>query len=245
MLIDNKFLYISLPRCGSTAFHYSCILAGLDIENIDSRVDLDNSKIDFSSIDESKIMNFIEHGHTPLIELQKKFGYELPIVAVKRNNYERFYSLYKHVIFELNRIGFSELSYKFSNFNLDDLFFFNSSDIMTKKNRYNCISNYLLHISPELIYNEMYQYIINIIDILLTPLSHWHNHNKNINWFDINEIKKLEEWVSKITNTEFKLRHVNSSSFIETNLKFDDEFIEKYNYVYEYYDSPKSNNSVI
>jgi hypothetical protein len=190
-------------------------------------------------------MNIIEHGHTPLIELQKKFGYDLPIVAVRRNKYERFYSLYKHIIFELDRIGVSDLSCKFSNFNLKDLFFFNKFDMMTKESRYRCIRNYLLQISPELIHNELYQYIVNILDILLTPLSHWHHHNKDINWFDINETKKLEEWVSNIINTEFKLMHVNSSSFIQTNLKLDDMFIEKYDSVYEYYDSPKSNKSVI
>jgi hypothetical protein len=245
MLIDNKFLYISLPRCGSTSFHYSCILNGLSIKNLDSSIDFCNSKKDFNFIDESSIMNIIEHGHTSLIELQKKFGYDLPIIAVRRNKYERFYSLYKHIIFELDRIGVSDLSRKFANFNLNDVFFFNKFDMMTKESRYRCISNYILSISPELIYHKLYQYIVNIIDILLTPISHWHHHNKDINWFDINETKKLEEWVSNITNTEFKLRHVNSSSFIQTNLKLDDAFMEKYDSVYEYYDSPKSNKSVI
>jgi hypothetical protein len=245
MLIDNKFLYISLPRCGSTSFHYSCILSKFDIKSLDSRIDFYNSKIDFNSIDESTIMKVIEHGHTPLIELQEKFGYGLPIIAVKRNKYERFYSLYKHIIFELDRIGESELSYKFSNFNLNDVFFFNKFDIMTKQSRYRIIGKYLLQISPELIHSESYKYIVNIIDILLTPLSHWHHHNSDINWFDINETQQLEEWVTKITNTQFKLKHVNSSSFIETNLKLNDEFIEKYDSIYEYYDLPKSNNSII
>lgn len=245
MLIDNKFLYISLPRCGSTSFHYSCILNKLDIKSFDTRVDSYNSKIDFNSIDESSIMNIIEHGHTPLIELQKKFGYDLPIIAVRRNKYQRFYSLYKHIIFELDRIGLSELSYRFSKFDLNDVFFFNKFDIMTKQSRYRIISKYLFNISPELIHNESYQYIVNIIDILLTPLSHWHHHNKDINWFDINETQKLEDWVSNITNTQFKLRHVNSSSSIQTNLELNEEFIEKYDSIYEYYDLPKSNKSVI
>jgi hypothetical protein len=245
MLIDNKFLYISLPRCGSTSFHYSCILNELDIKSLESRIDFYNSKIDFNSVDESSIMNLIEHGHTPLIELQKKFGCDLPIIAVRRNKYERFYSLYKHIIFELDRIGFNNLSYKFLNFDLNDLFFFNRFDIMTKQNRYYVISNQLTKISPELKQNESYQYIINIIDILLTPLSDWHHHNNNINWFDITEMEKLEEWVSNITNKKFKLKHVNSSSFIQPNLKLDDAFVERYDSIYEYYDSPKSNKSII
>jgi hypothetical protein len=245
MLINNKFLYVALPRCGSTSFHYSCIVNGLDVKNLNGRTDFDNSKIDFNSIDESNIMSFIEHGHIPLIELQKKFGYELPIISVTRNKYQRFYSLYKHIIFELDRIGLTDLSYKFSNFNLDELFFFNKLDIMSKQTRYHIISNYLHKVSPELIDNESYQYIINIIDILLTPISHWHHHNKNIIWFNIEEIQKLEEWVSNITNTKFKLKHVNSSSFVETNIKLDTQFMVKYDSIYDYYDLPKNNKSFI
>jgi len=245
MLIDNKFLYISLPRCGSTAFHYSCILAGLDVKSIDNRVDLDNSKIDFSSIDESKIMNFIEHGHTPLIDLQKKFGYDLPIVSIRRNKYERFYSLYKHIIFELDRIGLTKLAYKFSNFTLDELFFFDTLDIATKKDRYKSINEYLINLMPDIKYHEFGQYGINIIDILLTPISHWHGHNNSIKWFDINELQNLEEWVSSITDTQFKLKHVNSSSFIETYIKLDSNFIDRYKSVYDYYDIPKEKKTLI
>jgi hypothetical protein len=245
MLVDNKFLYISLPRCGSTSFHYSCIINGLDVKNLDTRADFDNSKIDFKSIDESDIMNFIEHGHSSLPELQNNFGYDFPIIAVNRNKYERFYSLYKHIIFDLNRIGATDLSHKFSKFTLDELFFFNTNDIMTKKSRYHIINEYIFNIMPELKYDKSYRYINNIIDILLTPLSHWHVHHKNIIWFDISEMNKLEEWVSNITGIEFKLKHVNSSSFIEAGIKLDTEFMLKYDSVYEYYESPKSNKSII
>ena len=245
MLVDNKFLYMSLPRCGSTSFHYSCIVNGLNINSLDTRADFDNSKIDFNSIDESDIMNFIKHEHSPLSELQNKFGYDLPIIAVNRNKYERFYSLYKHIIFDLERIGTKDLSYKFSNFTLDELFFFNTNDIMTRQSRHHIINKHLFNIMPELEYDESYRYINNIIDILLTPISHWHIHHKNIIWFNIDEMHKLEEWVSDITNIEFKLKHVNSSSFIETDIKLDTKFMLKYDSIYQYYESPKSNKSII
>jgi hypothetical protein len=245
MLVDNKFLYISLPRCGSTSFHYSCIVNGIDVKNLDTKGDFDNSKIDFNSMDESDIMNFIQHAHEPLSELQKKFGYDLPIISVSRNKYDRFYSLYKHIIFDLDRIGLKDLSYKFSKFTLDELFFFSTDDIMTKQNRHRAINEYLFNMMPELKYNDSYRYINNIIDILLTPLSHWHIHHKNIIWFSIDEMDKLEEWVSNITNTEFKLKHVNSSSFIETDIQLDSNFMLKYDSIYEYYESPKSNKSII
>jgi len=248
MLVDNKFLYISLPRCGSTSFHYSCIVNGLNVNNLDTRADYENSKIDFSSIDESNIMNFIEHGHTPLIELQNKFGYDLPIIATKRDRYQRFYSLYRHIIYDLDRIGLNKLSYEICNLDLNELFFFKTMDIVSKKKRYDSIYSFLIKLMPEIKYNEsdsFYQYIINIIDILITPTSHWHNHNKNIIWFDISETDRMEEWVSNITNTEFKLKHINSSMFIQPKLKLDDEFIKRYDSIYEYYDLPKSNKSLL
>jgi hypothetical protein len=248
MLVDNKFLYISLPRCGSTSFHYSCIVNGLNVSNLDTRADYENSKIDFSSIDESNIMNFIEHGHTPLIELQNKFGYDLPIIATKRDRYERFYSLYRHIIYDLDRIGLTKLSSEICNLDLNELFFFKTMDIISKRKRYDSIYSFLIKLMPEIKYNQsdsFYQYVINIIDILLTPISHWHNHDKNIIWFDINETNEIEEWVSNITNTEFKLKHVNSSMFIQPKLKLDSKFIERYDSIYEYYDFPKSNKSLL
>ena len=248
MLIDNKFLYISLPRCGSTSFHYSCIVNALDVKNLDTRADYENSKIDFSSIDESNIMNFIEHGHTPLIELQNKFGYDLPIIATKRDRYERFYSLYRHIIYDLDRVGLTKLSSEICNLDLNELFFFNTMDIISKRKRYDSIYSFLIKLMPEIEYvksDRFYQYVINIIDILITPISHWHNHNKNIIWFDISETDRMEEWVSNITKIEFKLKHVNSSMFIQPKLKLDDEFIERYDSIYEYYDLPKSNKSLL
>jgi len=73
MLVDNKFLYISLPRCGSTSFHYSCILNGLSVQTLDDSLTNSNSKIDFTNINESKIMNLINHPHDSLINLNQKF----------------------------------------------------------------------------------------------------------------------------------------------------------------------------
>ena len=56
MLIEDKFIYVSLPRRGSTSFHYSCILHNFDIKLWQSHVEIQNSKIDFTSINDSDIM---------------------------------------------------------------------------------------------------------------------------------------------------------------------------------------------
>ena len=101
MLVDNKFIYLSLPRCASTAFHYSCLVNDVNVQTHNGEWELANSDIDFKSVDKKDLMNYIYHGHESLIDLQSKFGRNYPIIAVKRQRHERFYSLYKHILFDL------------------------------------------------------------------------------------------------------------------------------------------------
>jgi hypothetical protein len=84
-----------------------------------------------------------------------------------------------------------------------------------------------------------------VIDILLAPTSHWHNNDTDIIWFDINNLSKLEEWVSNITNKPFKLKKLNSNNKIKCNLELNEEFIYYYNNVYDYYDLPKNKKTLI
>ncbi len=253
MLVDNKFIYLSLPRRGSTAFHYSCILSGFSIETLNNAWNGVNSHIDFTNIDEKEIMNYIQHGHEPLIDLGKKFGYDYPIIAVKRDRHETFYSLYKHILFDLKRAGADDVYEYFKNISLDDLFFYTSDQLLTKKKRWDIIGDYLVdkklissrHGVP--IQLDLYseEYIINIIDILITPSTYWHNNDPNIIWFDIKDLSKMENWISDITQKSFKIKQVNSSKHMDCNLKLDSEFIKKYNSIYDYYDLPKSVKSII
>lgn len=39
MLIENKLLFISLPRCASTSFYISCIKNELDIQHYNDFID--------------------------------------------------------------------------------------------------------------------------------------------------------------------------------------------------------------
>lgn len=247
MLVDNKFFYISLPRCGSTSFHYSCIMHGINVKSLNADSNFINSKVDFTNVETSDIMNFIDHGHDPLIELQKKFGYTLPVIAVNRNKYERFYSLYKHLIFDLNRVGLTDLSYKFSNFTLDELFFFTKNDLISKDVRVRKISKYLFdnQYKTNNLKFELFDYVVNIFDILLTPISYWTNNDPNIIWFEIYELHKLNEWVTTIIGRPFKIESLNSSKHIKCNIEFNEDFIKKYDSIYDYYDIQKKDKTLI
>ena len=39
MLVDNKFFYISLPRCASTAFQISCVKQNINIQHVRDFID--------------------------------------------------------------------------------------------------------------------------------------------------------------------------------------------------------------
>lgn len=253
MLIDNKFIYISLPRRGSTSFHYSCILSNFSIKTLDNNSSDSNSKIDFDSVNESDIMNYITHGHEPLTELYKKFGTKYPVIAVKRNRYETFYSLYKHILFDLKRTGYDSVFNHFKNIDIDELFFYKSEDLLNEQIRWDTINEYLLKnnlisrrydIPTNLnIYSE--EYVINVINILITPASYWHNNDSNIIWFDIDNLNEMAKWVSNITQKPFELKKVNSSKHMDTNLVLNDVFMKKYDKIYNYYDLPKSIKTLI
>ncbi len=263
MLVDNKFIYLSLPRCASTAFHYSCILNNINIQTRNEEWSIANADIDFKLVDKDNLMDYIYHGHESITELQKKFGTKYPVIAVKRNRHERFYSLYKHILFDFQRLGFNNFYETFSKLKLDELFFFTKEDITSKKMRWDVICNYLIELglldkkidisvtskfrkSEEGYFKSNTKgYAVNMIDILLTPLSYWTNNDSNIIWFDFNKIGEIEEWVSKTLNRPFTLQSVNSSKHMGCEIVLNDDFVKKYNSIYDYYDFPKTNKTLI
>jgi hypothetical protein len=91
----------------------------------------------------------------------------------------------------------------------------------------------------------MFDYTINIIAILLTPISHWTNNNPNIIWFEFNELHKLSEWVTNIIGKPFKIESLNSSKHIKCNIELNDDFIKKYDDIYNFYDIQKNNKTLI
>ena len=263
MLVDNKFFYLSLPRCASTSFHYSCLVNGIDVQTYNGEWEKSNSDVDFKSVDKMKLMDYIYHGHESIVELQSKFGNEYPIISVRRQRHERFYSLYKHILFDFQRLGFVRFYEAFSKLSLNELFFFTKNDITNKKQRWNIICDYLIDrglleervdvsvtskfrkSEEEYFKIDKKGYVVNMIDILLTPISFWTNNDPNIIWFDFEELGKLESWVSDKTEKSFQLCPVNSSKHMECKIVLDDNFKEKYDKIYDYYDFPKNNKTLI
>jgi hypothetical protein len=239
MLINEKFLFISLPRCASTSFFISCLKNNLKVNHLNSKFDNQHEIIpNFSKMSNEEMADTLTHPHESIYLLKKKFKNKIPIISIRRTPYDRFISTYKHIVDELYRTNEIETAKIFEQLNVDDIFFFDSNDILSDD--IDIVLDFLKRYNIK----KDVKYILNMLYILYRPMSFLHNHNPDIIWFDIKELNKLEEWVSNELNIDFKLEKINSSQHFETKLKLDDEFIQKYDKIYGPFDNVKKEKTL-
>ena len=240
MLVENKFIYISLPRCASTAFMASCVKHNLDIKHYDIFYDMNTQLIysQYDNISEIPFEDFdkkFNHNHEPIRLLREKFGYYHDVISVRRNKYERFISLYKFILKKFHQYGNLDVVNRLSNLTMDEILLYKTNDLQSSESIKEVVE----------IFIKNYKLNINdpgktLLKILITPYSNWHNHDPNIIWFDFNELYKLEEWVSNKLNMDFKLMNLNTSQHFDSKLKLNDKFKEKYDSIYLPYDEVKN-----
>lgn len=240
MLVENKFLFISLPRCASTSFHISCLRSGFKIEHYaQTFVDNYHTPVNLTMSSEAVADNMI-HLHEPLHSLLSKFGNGYEIISIKRDKYQRFISILKHIIDLTHMEGRIEVSNIFKKMKLEDIMFYNYSDL---------ISNEALVITEFIKRNKIEKFMTDVLYTMLTILvrhpSYWHNNNPKIKWFEFGDFTELEDWVSNKTGKPFKMEKSNGSQYFECELKLNDEFIKRYNDIYDYYDIQKINKTLI
>ena len=240
MLVENKFIYLNLPRCASTSFHITCMRKKLDIKYYDTVLHRLNDEIDLTLSNED-IADQLSHTHEKIVDLKRKFGSDIPVIAVRRDKYDRYLSLWKHIIDELHRVGEMEVYEIFKNLTTDELLSYTSQDIVSNEMKYEAIKSFLKRVGSP----KHGPYVTAMIYMQMSPTSHYHNHDPNIIWFDIKNLEDLENWVSNKLGQEFRLERVNSSQHFECNIEIDDYFKQKYDGVYDIYDSPKTSKTLL
>ena len=243
MLVDKKFIFLSLPRCASTSFMITCLKNDILIEHFDSKNDNQFYKIDnWQNFNNEELADALTHLHEPLNNLQSKFGNEYKVIAIRRNKYERFVSLWKHIIDELYRENKVEVANAFSKLTIDDIFGnITSNEIGTKENRYKTAEGFL----DKFKISQDEWYIKNMMDILFTPIVELTNDNPDILWFDINHLEELEYWASKKLGKQFKLEKINSSQHFECNIVINEEFKQRYDDLFRVFDKRKLEKTLI
>lgn len=247
MLVENKFLYVSLPRCASTSFHISCLRSGFKLEYYgQSFIDNYHTPIDLNLSNEY-LANNMAHLHETANSLLSKFGNKYEIISVKRDKYQRFISTWKYIIQMFYIDGNIEAANIFKKIELDNILFYSYSDLVLNETlvlnefiKRNKLEKYLP--TPIMYYTRD---IITMLKILIRDVSYWHNNNPKIKWFEFGKFEELEDWVSNKTDKPFKMERANGSEDFECNLKLDEKFIKKYNDIYDYYDNQKTNKTLI
>lgn len=243
MFVNKKFIFISLPRCASTSFMITCLKNGIPIEHFNSKNDNQLDKINnWEKMDNELFADRITHSHEPLKMLEEKFGNTHQVISIKRDKYERFLSLWKHIIDELYRTGRIETAKIFSKLTINDLFDeISPNDVYNKESRDSLVENFLtkLKISKENRYTK------NILNILFTPIVELTNNDSKIIWFDINNLNELEKWVSKKLNMDFKMEKINSSKHFDCLIEINEDFKKKYDNIFIEFDERKSKKTLI
>ncbi len=241
MLVDKKFYYISLPRCGSTSFHFSCLRQYIPIQTLFEDVDLKYQSINIDNFTNKEISVEHVHRHEPLIHLQERFGEEYPIIAVRRDRHETFISLWKQIV-QYVKVNYEQDVYeKFFKFTINEVLFFKQSEFSVDYLKLEELANEFLKINNI----EWGWYLSNMMIILYAPKSIWHGNHKDIIWFDFDKLNEMEDWVSFKLGKPFKLENFNTSKYVESNIKLDDHFRSKYNSIYDIYDIRKTNNTLV
>jgi hypothetical protein len=242
MLVEDKFICISLPRCASTSFYITCLRNNLDTKFFNqSEYDKYKDRINLD-LGNEVLADLIIHSHEKLTDIHSKFGDNYDVIAVRRDRYERFISCWRHLIDLVNMQYSSELAEILKNLSEDDILFYKSEDLLSNKSQIDLINQFAERNGFKEYLDE---YLIVMFGILIKPTSSWHNHDPKIKWFDFNKLNELEDWVSVKIGKPFKLEKSNSSVHFECNLKLNNSFKKKYESIYDYYDLPKQQKTII
>lgn len=236
MLVDNKFIYLSLPRCASTSFYISCLRNNISVEHSDEFMfNKWNSNIDLT-LDNESLADFLVHSHEKIVDLKIKFGNGYEVVSIRRNRYERFVSLWKHIIdLADSRFPNADVN-KLKKMGAEQILFYTKDDLLSDSKKEYVLNSFF---NDNDLNDYRDSYMMTMIYILVNPTSYWHNNDPNIIWFDFDKMNEFEEWVSNKLGIEFVLEKSNGSQHFDCNLKLDDTFVKLYDSIYDYYDSPK------
>jgi hypothetical protein len=190
-----------------------------------SNIDLD--------MDNETLANVLFHSHEKLTDLKSKFGYDYDVIAIKRDRHQRFISVWKHII-DMVDMGYPpQISEQLKSLTLDDILFYSSYDLLSPDGEQRILKIFEKTLDIGVYFDE---YLKNMLLILIRPISYWHNHYPNIKWFDFDKLYELEKWVSNKLGKPFKLQASNGSQHFETKLILSNEFVNKYDSIYNYYD---------
>lgn len=220
MLVGNKFLFLKIPRTGTTSFERSCFLANIEVKYPTSEI-LSQKRATLGQPS-------IRHSHEPVKKIREVFGYDYPIVAVKRDDLDRFISAWKFSIKDLEGVDPQAAS------------------ILSKVGNTAFIKTWIETIGyssqlnePEILeqfitrlVGRPIRYSLNFYFILSSTMSgpsRWHQNDSSILYFDFTNLAGLEKYVKETIDPSFELIISNHTRNQSTELTPSEDLREFYN----------------
>jgi len=103
----------------------SCLKQDVKIEHFNSFWDIENQRrVDLVKMTNEELADSLTHGHESILNLERKFGTGYDIISVKRDRYDQFISLWKHILDEIHRVRDVANYSIFKELTVDDILFY-------------------------------------------------------------------------------------------------------------------------
>ena len=216
MLIENKFVFVAIPKCATMSFEDACLK--------------NNFIIDYSPYElyNRGMLNGIKpdkHVHIPVTILREIHGHKYPFVTITREEISRFVSAWKHI---LKIIKYTDIDFYniLKNVGNDEFCYHFGKHLKNLKLTTNSVILFLNEFSNK---KKHEKHVTDVFISVFTPMVEWTNNDTTLIKFSFeNEIPLFEKWVSETCGVDFKLSHINDTNEIETKLIKDDFLINFY-----------------
>jgi len=219
MLVGNKFLFLKIPRTGTTSFERSCFLANIEVKYPTEQLLTHKRAATGNSP--------LRHSHEPVNLIREVFGYDYPIVAIKRDELDRFISAWKYCIKNLEDVDFeaAQILKQVDNKTFIEAWIeiLGYSAQLNEVEKITAFVTYLVGRSIPFNLN-----FYSIFSQTLSGPSRWHENNSDILYFDFKNLRSLEKYVKETVSNSFELIISNHTRLQKVNLEPTDDLREFY-----------------
>lgn len=216
MLVDNKFIFISIPRCATVSFERTCFINKLEL-------DFNPLMLANKEFKNNKIPTY--HSHTRYSTYKELYGDKYPIITITRNPVDRFISGWKYILLEIKKLDNTLYDRLIKLTNEEFTFYF-----LKHFKNFKISGNDIQEFFNEFTFNFKTNRDLRVkFKTVLADNSHWTENADEIIYFNFeNQIPQLEQWVSEKCNIDFNLLQTNDTKQVELSLVKNQTFIDFY-----------------